>query len=73
MVEPPKPPAAVLNLRRARKARDRDAQRADADARRLQHGRAKEEKSLTKARNEKALRDLDASRRDNQDGNPSES
>jgi Domain of unknown function (DUF4169) len=77
MVDRPKPPAEpmaeIVNLRRARKARGRDAARESAEAARLQHGRAKSEKSLTDARNEKAARDLDARKRDQDGGEPSDS
>jgi Domain of unknown function (DUF4169) len=73
MVDRPKPPAEIVNLRRARKARSRDAERKSADAARLQHGRATAEKSLTDARNEKAARDLDARKRDQDGGDPSDS
>ena len=67
-----KPPAEIVNLRRVRKERARMDAKGDADARRLQHGRAKAEKSLTQARNEKAQRDLGGHRKD-QDGADSES
>ncbi len=73
MVDRPKPPAQIVNLRRARKARDRDAAKGAAADNRIQHGRSAPEKSLTDARNAKAARDLDARRRDDQDGNPSDS
>lgn len=64
--KPPPPPAGadIVNLRRARKARDAKAAREAADANRLQHGRTNVDRSLTDARNAKAARDLDAKKRD---------
>ena len=56
--------AEPINLNKARKARAR----ADADSRaaenRVRFGRTKAEKQLAKAREEKALRDLDAGKRE---------
>ena len=73
MVEPPKS-APVINLKRARKERERAAKAAGADANRARHGATKADKSLTTARKDKAARDLDAHRRDKtQDGEPSDS
>jgi len=56
--------ADIVNLRQARKAKARDGKAKDADANRAAHGRTKADKSLTKARAEKAARDLDAHKRD---------
>jgi hypothetical protein len=54
----------IVNLNRARKARDRAHAKADAAANRAAHGRTKGEKTLAEA--EKALRDagLDGAWRD---------
>ena len=67
MTERP-PPAAVLNLRKARKDRARAAARADADANRARHGASKADKSLADARKAKAARDLDGHRREDEEG-----
>jgi len=56
--------AEPINLNRARKARDRAAAEAKAQENRVRFGRAKAERSLHKAREDKAVRDLDAGRRD---------
>lgn len=58
----------VVNLRMARKQRDRVAKEANAERNRFEHGRSKAERELTKARNDKATRDHDASRREPGDG-----
>ena len=58
----------VVNLRMARKRRDRTAKEAQAERNRFEHGRSKAERELARARNEKAARDLDASRREPDDG-----
>lgn len=60
--------ADIVNLRQARKARTRNEKQKDADASRTAHGRSKAEKSLTKARGEKAVRDLEAHKREKPDG-----
>jgi len=49
----------VLNLNRARKARDRAAEKAQADANAMKHGRGKAERLLEAAQAEKARRALD--------------
>lgn len=54
----------IVNLRRARKSRARAAAEADANANRIQHGRTKAEKQLTKAEKEAAERKLDGHKRD---------
>lgn len=56
--------AEVVNLNKARKARDRAARRAEADANAARFGRTKAEKDLEKARADKSARDLEAHRRD---------
>ncbi|HEY0301319.1 MAG TPA: DUF4169 family protein [Rhizomicrobium sp.] len=45
--------AEIVNLRRARKAKARDAKAAEADANRTRHGIAKPLRELAKARKEK--------------------
>lgn len=52
----------VVNLRMARKRRDRVTKEADAERNRFEHGRSKAERELARARNEKATREHDASR-----------
>jgi hypothetical protein len=56
--------ADIVNLRNARKAKTRKEKSVAADANRAAHGRSKTEKALTKARNEKASRDLDSHKRE---------
>ena len=51
-----------LKLHRKRKARAEEDQRATDN--RVQFGRTKQEKQLTKALNDKAAKDLDALKRD---------
>jgi len=54
----------VINLNQARKARDRAQQKADAAANRAKHGQTKGQKTATKARADKAARDLDGAKRE---------
>lgn len=56
--------AEIVNLRRARKAKMRAKKEADAEAARVQSGAPKPARDLTKARTEKALRDLEGMRLD---------
>jgi hypothetical protein len=56
--------ADVINLRRARKTKARDAAEAQAQANRIVHGRTKIEKKKTKAENDAATRRLDGHKRD---------
>ena len=56
--------AEIINLRRARKARDRAASEAEAAANRLSHGRSKAEKQATRAERERLERSLDGAKRD---------
>ena len=51
--------AEVVNLRAARKARDRAAQKAEADSNAVKFGRRKSDKQRDAAEAEKARRDLD--------------
>ncbi|MCR9151624.1 MAG: DUF4169 family protein [Rhodobacteraceae bacterium] len=54
----------TVNLRQARKTRERAKKRAAADANAARHGQGKAEKSLAQARADKARALLDAHRRD---------
>ncbi|SFI35589.1 DUF4169 family protein [Jannaschia pohangensis] len=54
----------VINLNKARKTRDRDADKARADANAARFGRTKAERQAEAARAEKAARDLDGHRRE---------
>lgn len=54
----------LINLNRARKAREKAQAKDNAVANRAAHGRTRSEKALEKARSEKAARDLDQHRRD---------
>jgi hypothetical protein len=54
----------IINLRRARKTRDRAASEAKAAANRLSHGRGKTEKQTTRAERERQERMLDGVKRD---------
>ena len=56
--------AEIINLRRARKAKARDAKATEADAARVKHGVAKPVRELAKARKEKAVRDIDGAKLD---------
>lgn len=56
--------AEIINLRRARKARDRAKAEGEAAANRARHGRTKGEKKLRDAEEAKAARLLDGARRD---------
>ena len=53
---------SVVNLGKARKARDRAEEKAQADANALKHGRTKAERMLEAARAEKARRALDGAK-----------
>lgn len=54
----------VINLNKARKARDKAEKRATADRNAALHGRSKSDKTLDKSTVDKAARDLDGHRRD---------
>ena len=56
--------AELINLRRARKAKARAAKAGEAVANRTKHAIAKPVRDLAKARNEKALRAVDARKLD---------
>jgi phage protein D len=53
---------SVTNLNKARKARDRAAEKAQADASALKHGRTKAERLLEAAQAEKARHALDGAK-----------
>ena len=52
--------AEIVNLRRARKGKARDAKAAQAESNRIKHGVAKPVRDLAKARKEHHERALDA-------------
>jgi len=52
--------AEIVNLRRARKTRARDAKDVDAANNRAKHGVSKDMRALAEAREKKNRRDLDA-------------
>ncbi len=56
--------AEVINLRMARKARKRDDAARQADANRARHGETKAARSLREAEAERAARQLDGNKRD---------
>jgi hypothetical protein len=56
--------AEIVNLRRARKAKARSEKEKTAEANRLLHGTSKNLRDLSKARSDKAARDLDAHKKD---------
>lgn len=56
--------AEIVNLRRARKQRDRAAAEKQAEQNRISFGRTKAERALTDAERDKARRALEAHRLD---------
>lgn len=56
--------AEIINLRAARKAKDRAKARAQGDENAVKFGRTKAEKDLENARADKARRDLDGMKRE---------
>jgi hypothetical protein len=56
--------AEIVNLRTARKAKEREKSRATGDENAGKFGRTKAEKNLEKARADKARRDLDGHARE---------
>ncbi|CAN7368643.1 Hypothetical protein NGAL_HAMBI1145_35530 [Neorhizobium galegae bv. officinalis] len=54
--------AEIVNLRQFRKAKERLEKEKEAEQNRLTFGRTKADKSLTKARNDKAEKGLDQGR-----------
>lgn len=63
MIEPEKPTGEVVNLRRARKLRERHAAEAKAQENRAAFGRPKAERVLTNARLIKDSQKLDGHKR----------
>lgn len=64
--------AEVINLRQARKKKVRGASDAIAATNRLRHGRTKAERVIEETRRERAVRDLDAHKRENCDAHKRE-
>ena len=62
----------VVNLNRARKDRDKAANKSKAAANRAAHGRTRAEKDLAAAKAEQIARALDQARRQKAPGMPSE-
>ena len=63
--------AEIINLRTAKKQAARAAARKSGDANAAKFGRTKAERSVTKARADKAARDLEAHRRESDgEGSP---
>lgn len=60
--------AEIINLRTAKKQAARAAACKSGDANAAKFGRSKTERRLNDARNEKAARDLEAHRREGEDG-----
>ena len=60
--------AEIVNLRMIKKQAARKAARAKADENAAKFGQTKAERTLAKARAQKAARELDAHKRDDQDG-----
>ncbi len=60
--------AEIINLRTAKKQAARAAARKSGDANAAKFGRSKTERRLNDTRNEKATRDLEAHRREGEDG-----
>jgi len=56
--------AEIVNLRRVRKAKAREGKEAVADANRAKHGVAKPARDLAKARAEKAEREIEGHKLD---------
>ena len=56
--------AEIINLRRARKAKARDAKDAQAQAARTAHGVAKSTRALAKAQRDKDARNVDGAKLD---------
>ncbi|MCW2315397.1 hypothetical protein M2322_000931 [Rhodoblastus acidophilus] len=52
----------VVNLRLARKRRERDERESEADSNRIKHGLSKAEKTLASARRDQDVRKLDGHR-----------
>jgi len=62
--------ADIINLNKARKARDKAETKADAAANRAAHGRTKTDKSIAEARKDRRDRVLDGARIERPDDEP---
>lgn len=60
--------AELINLRNARRRAERAKKEREAEANRLAHGQPKHVRTLRKAEERKAARDLDARRLEREDG-----
>lgn len=60
----PDRPGAVVNLNRARKARDKVARKTQADANAVRFGRPRADRDAAAAKADKATRDLDGHRKE---------
>lgn len=56
--------AEIVNLRMARKAKQRSAAKADAEAKRALHGRTRSERAATEAELARIERNVDGARRE---------
>ena len=56
--------AELINLNKARKARERAAAKAQAAENRTRHGRTKADKAVTKLEAERSRRELDGAKRE---------
>lgn len=59
--------AEIVNLRMARKARQRSADKAEAQANRALHGRTRAERSATEAEAARIARNVDGARREKEE------
>lgn len=62
--------ADIINLNKARKARDKADAKSDAAANRAAHGRTKTDKSIAEARKDRRDRVLDGARIERPDDEP---
>jgi len=62
--------AEIVNLRLARKARERAAREAEAQANRARHGRTRAEREVQSLDAARHARKLDGARREKEDGEP---
>ena len=58
----------IVNLNRARKARDKALQKAEAVANRAAHGRTRAQKQAADTERDRAARQLDQAKREDPDG-----
>ena len=56
--------AELINLNKARKARERAAAKAQASENRVKHGRGKDEKTVTRLEATRTQRELDGKKRE---------